>query len=45
MHFAPLAKPADDLALAARLWRLSEVATGVTYASAAPAGPEPAGPL
>ncbi|TQS40094.1 SDR family NAD(P)-dependent oxidoreductase [Cryptosporangium phraense] len=31
LHFDPLARPADDEALAARLWRISEDATGVRY--------------
>jgi len=31
MHFDPLYPPADDEALAARLWRISEDATGVRY--------------
>ncbi|WP_199511730.1 SDR family NAD(P)-dependent oxidoreductase [Nucisporomicrobium flavum] len=31
VHFDALVPPADDLALAARLWRISEEATGVRY--------------
>ena len=44
-HFAPPARWAADPAPAARLWRLSEEATGVTYAPGATAGGRPAGPL
>jgi NAD(P)-dependent dehydrogenase (short-subunit alcohol dehydrogenase family) len=35
VHFDALVRPADDLAAAARLWRLSEEATGVRYLDAA----------
>ncbi|GGL12361.1 putative short-chain dehydrogenase/reductase [Sphaerisporangium melleum] len=34
VHFDALVPPADDLALAERLWRLSEEATGVRYLDA-----------
>jgi NAD(P)-dependent dehydrogenase (short-subunit alcohol dehydrogenase family) len=41
VHFDALVRPADDLAAAARLWRLSEEATGVRYLDTAglPGGP------
>ncbi|BCJ42595.1 short-chain dehydrogenase [Actinoplanes ianthinogenes] len=39
VHFDPVAAPADDPALAAELWRISEEATGVRYLSE----PVPAG--
>jgi NAD(P)-dependent dehydrogenase (short-subunit alcohol dehydrogenase family) len=35
VHFDALVRPADDVAAAARLWRLSEEATGVRYLDAA----------
>ena len=38
VHAAPVAAPADDPALAARLWRISEEATGVRYLSDPPPG-------
>jgi hypothetical protein len=35
VHFDALVRPADDLDVAVRLWRLSEEATGVRYLDAA----------
>jgi NAD(P)-dependent dehydrogenase (short-subunit alcohol dehydrogenase family) len=45
VHFADLAAPADDLALAARLWQISEESTGVRYLDRAPLPGRPAGRL
>ena len=40
VHFAALVPPADDLALADRLWRVSEDATGVRYLAGGPVAGE-----
>ncbi|GAA0238263.1 SDR family NAD(P)-dependent oxidoreductase [Cryptosporangium japonicum] len=41
VHFEPLKRPADDEALAARLWTLSEDATGVRYLDEVASGQRP----
>lgn len=45
VHFDALVRPADDAELAARLWQISEQATGVHYLDHTPLADGPAGRL